>query len=163
MKHRWALGCLAAGITGIVGIAFSANSWREQKIGVVEVRRHGLTGIVQLKVSEKWQIPFENDPQAQSIAQIDLDTVKLTNIAWGDGGLLTGTITTAPSKPITGRLSFVVKLLEKSDGSIKRVRDRSLRQTVRWPAGTTQPFVLATGLEGPVRNQSTELTLENVR
>lgn len=163
MKKQLLGGCLSALVIGVVALTAAANAWQYETIGRVSVRRHLLTGMVQLQSGKDWKPAFTVDPQAEIVPQSDLDTVTFTDITWGSNDLLTGNAVTKPGKPIRGRLSLVIQIQERQDGSVKNIKDRALRQTVDWVAGQPNAFVLATGLPHPVRKQTTKITLENVR
>ena len=100
------------------------------------------------------------DPRAPLLTREDLKRIKLSNLQWGDAGLLCATATVSPGKPLNGRLVFVVQIRETKDGA--RIRDRGIRQTISWPGGTTIPFVLPTDLFRPIFNQQTLVYLETI-
>ena len=143
------------------GIVWVVNAWDYQTIGKVRTRRHLLRGVVEVERGGHYISPFEIDPQAPSVTEEHLKSIKITNLAWGDHGLLCGTVVTAPGKPIKGRLVFTIEILETKEG--KRVRDRGLRATVDWPADARTEIVLSTDLSKPIRNQQTRLYFEPIR
>jgi len=136
------------------------NAWEYQSIGTFHTRRHLVRGIVEVERAGKYVEPFAIDPQATALTPAELATIKLSEITWGEHGLLCLRVTTAPGKPIKGRLVFSILITETRDG--KRIRDRSLRTTVDWPAGTSIEIVLSTDLSKPIRNQQTHVRLEPV-
>lgn len=151
---------LALFLTVALGVVWMVNAWEYQTIGKVHARRHVLRGVVEVERDGRYVAPFEIDPQATALSVAQLKTVKITDLAWGENGLLSGRVITAPGTPIKGRLVFSIEILETTAG--KRVRDRSLRATVDWPAGAQTDIVLSTDLSKPIRNQQTRLHLEPV-
>jgi hypothetical protein len=155
------VGCLGVALGMTVALAWAAvAAWNVQRIGTIEVRRHALTGIVQILRDGVWQRPFEIDPQAPAVPIAQLRRVRIEDATWGEDGLLTARALVPPGEDVRGRL-VITLLIADSNG--RRVRDRSLRVTVQWPAGTTTPFVLDTNLERPGPQQKTTLSLENVQ
>jgi hypothetical protein len=153
----WAVG---AAFLVLGGIFWAVNAWEYQQIGESHVRRHLVRGVVEIERAGQWQAPFIVDPRAPLLTSEDLKRIKLSNLQWGDAGLLCATATVSPGKPLNGRLVFVVQIRETKDGA--RIRDRGIRQTISWPGGTTIPFVLPTDLFKPIRNQQTLIHLETI-
>lgn len=153
----WAIGGV---LLVLGGILWALNAWEYQTIGETHVRRHLVRGVVELEREGKWQPPFVVDPRAPLLTREDLKRIKLSNIRWGDAGLLGATATISPGKPLEGRLVFVIQIRETKDGA--RIRDRGIRQTVSWPGGATIPFVLSTSLFKPIARQETLVHLETI-
>ena len=155
---------LGAGITAFVvivgGIFWALNAWEYQQLGSTLVRRHLVRGIVEIWRNNRWESSFVVAPRAPLLTREDISRISISDLHWGEAGLLGATATITPGKQLEGRLAFVVQLLETSDG--KLIRDRSLRQTISWPGGTTIAFVLPTDLFKPIRNQKTQVTLEPI-
>lgn len=153
----WGVG--SVGVLALLCL-WAWNAWEYQSIGPFHTRRHLVRGVVEIERAGKYIAPFAIDPQATPLTPAELATVKLTEVTWGEHGLLCFRATTAPQKPIKGRLVFAILITETRDG--KRIRDRELRTTVDWPAGATSDIVLSTDLSKPIRNQQTHLHLEPV-
>lgn len=137
------------------------TQWRYTEIGGITVRKNILTGIVQMRVNDGWAVPFRNDKDAPRLSGADFVAIRLEGIAWGPDGLLSGYAQNlSPSKPVEGRLAFLV-ILRGSDG--KRIKDRSLPQTVEWPAGQRTPFVLRTGWATPQMSEKASVRLQAIQ
>lgn len=154
------LWAVVAAVLVLGGIFWAVNAWEYQQIGESHVRRHLVRGIVEIERGGRWEAPFVVDPRAPLLTREDLKRIKLSDLQWGDAGLLCATATVSPGKPLNGRLVFVVQIRETKDGA--RIRDRGIRQTIAWPGGTTVPFVLPTDLFKPIRNQQTLVHLETI-
>lgn len=160
MKRRLLLAGIAF-LLVLTGVSvWAVNAWEYQTIGKIHVRRHVLRGVVEVERQGHYIAPFQIDPQAPSLTTDDLKSIKITELAWGENGLLCGRVVTAPGKPIKGRLVFTVEILETKEG--KRVRDRGIRATVDWPAGAETDIVLSTDLSKPIFNQQTRVHLEPI-
>jgi hypothetical protein len=139
-----------------VGVCFGIwkllHQWDEARIGTFETRRNNITGIVEIKDdSGKWTPSFKNDRYAPGLTEADLKSVRLMDGAWGDDGILAGRAKNISStKAIVGRVGFLVRIYYP-DG--RRLKDRTLRATVNWPAGTSSPFIIDTNLPTPASNQ----------
>jgi hypothetical protein len=155
---------LWAGITALIvlvgGTFWAINAWEYQQIGESHVRRHLVRGIVEIEKDGQWRAPFITDPRAPLLTRDDIKRITLSDIRWGDAGLLCATATVAPGKPLEGRLAFVVEIQETNNG--KRIRDRGIRQTIAWKGGTKIAFVLPTDLFRPIRNQQTLVHIEPI-
>ena len=160
MRRRLIAGSLAGVLVLTLLIIWAIGAWDYQTIGKIRTRRHVLRGVVEVEREGRYVAPFEIDPQAPSLTSAQLRSVTVSNLTWGEHGLLCGRVITAPGKPIKGRLVFGIEILETREG--KRVRDRGLRATVDWPAGSQTDIVLSTDLSKPIRNQQTRLHLEPV-
>lgn len=160
MKHGVLLGSMAAVVTIVGGIFWAINAWEYQQIGESQVRRHLVRGVVEIKRDNHWKAPFIVDPRAPLLTRDDLKRITISDIRWGDAGLLCATATTTPGKPLEGRLAFVIEITETGNG--KRIRDRGIRQTLAWQGGAKIPFVLPTDLFKPIRNQTTLVHLEPI-
>ncbi len=140
----------------VSGLAFGVwklvNQWDEEHIGKFETRRNNITGIVQIKDSSgNWTASFNNDRYAPGVAEADLKNIRLGDGAWGADGILVGRATNiSATKPVAGRLGFLVQIYYP-DG--RRLKDRTLRATVNWPAGSSTPFIIDTNLSTPASNQ----------
>ncbi|MBB6050999.1 hypothetical protein [Armatimonas rosea] len=157
---RPVLWIAVAAVLVLGGIFWAVNAWEYQQIGESHVRRHLVRGVVEIERGGRWEAPFVVDPRAPLLTREDLKRIKLSNLQWGDAGLLCATATVSPGKPLNGRLVFVVQIRETKDGA--RIRDRGIRQTIAWPGGATVPFVLPTDLFKPIRNQQTLVHLETI-
>ena len=154
------MGSVGAFLVVVGGLFWAVNAWEYQQIGDSQVRRHLVRGIVQIERAGRWEAPFIVDPRAPLLTREDLKRITLSDIRWGDAGLLCATATTSPGKPLEGRLAFVIEITETGNG--KQVRDRGIRQTLAWPGGAKIPFVLPTDLFKPIRNQKTLVHLEPI-
>lgn len=160
MKNKL-LGAGIAALVLVVGAIFWAlNAWEYQQLGPTLVRRHLVRGVVEIQRNNRWESSFIVAPRAPLLTRDDLKRITISDLHWGEAGLLAATATIAPGKPLEGRLAFIVQFLETSDGKV--IRDRSLRQTISWPGGTKIAFVLPTSLFKPIRNQQTQVTLEPI-
>ena len=157
---RPVLWAVIAAFLVLGGIFWAVNAWEYQQIGESHVRRHLVRGVVEIERAGHWEAPFVVDPRAPLLTREDLKRIKLSNLQWGDAGLLCATAAVSPGKPLNGRLVFVVQIRETKDGA--RIRDRGIRQTIAWPGGATVPFVLPTDLFKPIRNQQTLVHLETI-
>lgn len=159
MSVRTFLGCLGALTVVVAFLWVAVNQWHYETIGPFEVRQHGMTGILQIRRGGRWEGPFVPDRSAPPVPEDDLKSVRLVDLTWGPRGLLCGRASTAPFRPVRGRLAFVLLI---RDGSGKRFRDRALRQSVDWPAGATIDFALDTGLASPQPPSTATITLEHI-
>jgi len=116
------------------------------------VRRNLVTGMAQIRGRDgAFTASFDQDIYAPGLTTDDLRVVRLNRGAWGADGLLCGEAQNlSTARPVKGRLAFLINVYSV-DG--RRFKDRTLRATVDWPAGTTQPFLLRTGMATPTRNQ----------
>lgn len=148
-------------VVGSVTYLFTTQ-WQTQTLNGHQIRLNRLTGVVQIRDNsgEDWRDPFDNDTAAPGLEVADLQSVRLSRVAWGPNGVLFAVAETG-AKPLRGRLALQIVT---TDGMGKRVRaERSLRRTVNWPANATIPLVLATGQETPTRNGlRTALRLETL-
>jgi hypothetical protein len=147
----WFLMALAA--AGLVfGVWKLTHQWDEEQIGKFETRRNNITGIVEIKDAEgRWTPSFKNDRYAPGVTEADLKNIRLEDGAWGADGILVGRATnTSATKDVTGRLGFLVQIYYP-DG--RRLKDRTLRATVNWPAGSSTAFIIDTNLTTPAWNQ----------
>jgi hypothetical protein len=98
-----------------------------------------------------WTPSFKNDRYAPGLTEAELKNIRLVDGAWGADGILAGRAENiSPAKSVTGRLGFLVRIYYP-DG--RRLKDRTLRATVDWPAGTSTPFIIDTNLPTPASNQ----------
>jgi len=142
----------------MAGIWFvTLGGWRVVRIGTVVFRYHVLTGRTEIQDQGQWRNPFGGVSDGLPISQASLKNVQLTDLAWGVGGMLVGKATVSPDNDIVGRLGISIRILEPNG---TRVRERTLRQNVRWLAGSSHWFVLDTGLTTPEPRQRSLVTLE---
>ena len=151
----------AVAIAALV-FSWTLGGWREFSIAGHPVRRHFITQTTQLQVEGRWVNSFEDDPRAPLVAAPLLKTVSLTDLAWGDKGILLGRALTSNNQPIIGRLAVNLKVLEPSGARVIGSGERSLRRAANWPGGTGTWFVLDTGLTTPDPRQKTTVTLESL-
>ena len=119
-----------------------ATQWRAEPVGPYQIRRNTLTGLVQIKTPTGWDA-FSEDPYASSASADDLRRVQITDVVWAEGGVLCARAIVAPpaSRPVTGRVAFLVRIYDKEQ---KRVIDKAIRTNVNFDGGSTVPFVLRT-------------------
>ena len=153
-------------ILGISGVLASAvwigiNQWRYQTIAGMEVRRHGLTGTVQVKGETGAWTASGSDHREPPILRDTLKTVQIREAKFGKDDVIAFRAVTAAGVPIKGRLAVRVVIRDSLERVISR-GDKSLRLTVDWPAGTTIPVALDATREGPIENQTLSVTLESL-
>lgn len=122
------------------------NQWQYHRIGSFETRLNRLTGIAEINHNGTWT-RFQDDPYAEAIPEEKLKRIRIENLAWGPGGLLTGQAVNRLADPIQGRLAIRIVLRNKKDQRF--IRDRSLRVTVDFPPGKPTPFIIRTNLTTP--------------
>lgn len=144
-------------VGSIVGVL---NAWEHQQLGPHQVRRQLVFGQVQIWRNGQWESSFVVDPRAPLLSTEDVRRITVSDIHWGEAGLLGATATIAPGKPLKGRLVFAIEIQETRDG--KRIRDRGIRETVDWQGGTKVPIVLSTGLFKPIQKQKTLIRTETI-
>ncbi|MES2464211.1 MAG: hypothetical protein V4671_26915 [Armatimonadota bacterium] len=139
-----------------VGLSFGLwklfHQWDEEPIGRFETRRNNITGKVEIKDDAgQWSPSFTNDRYAPGLAEADLKIIRLVEGAWGNDGILVGRAKNiSTDKAVVGRVGFLVQIYYP-DG--RRLKDRTLRATVNWPAGVSTPFIIDTNLPTPAPNQ----------
>lgn len=143
---------LAAGVWFV-----TLGGWRVVRIGTVVFRYHVLTGRTEIQDRGQWKNPFGGVSDGLPISQSLLHKAELSDLAWGVGGMLVGKATVPPGNDMVGRLGISIRILEPNG---TRVRERTLRQNVRWIAGSANWFVLDTGLTTPEPRQRSLVTLE---
>lgn len=154
MKIRVLIRILTA--VAVAGALFGLwrlfHQWDNERIGTFETRHNNITGMVAIKdASGNWTPSFKNDRYAPGLTETDLKNIRLVDGAWGAGGILAGRAKNiSDTKAVTGRLGFLVRIYYP-DG--RRLKDRTLRATVNWPAGSSAPFIIDTNLSTPASNQ----------
>jgi hypothetical protein len=140
----------AAGL--IFGLWRLFHQWDYARIGVFETRRNNLTGILEIKdEAGRWAPSFKNDRYAPGLTEADLKNIRLADGAWGADGILVGRARNiSATKAVSGRVGFLIHIFYP-DG--RRLKDRTLRATVNWPAGSSTPFIIDTNLATPDSNQ----------
>ena len=161
MKIATLLKTLAVVVLIGGGSWIAANQWRYQTISGIKVRRHGLTGAVQLQAGESWAASGVADPHAPILVRDTLKTVQIRDAAFGKDDVVAFRAATAPGVPIQGRLAVRV-VIRDSLGRVISRGDKSLRLTVDWPAGATIPVALDATREGPTGKQALSVTLESL-
>jgi hypothetical protein len=157
-KLLWVgLAALVIVVGSVVGVL---NAWEHQQLGPHQIRRQLVFGQVQLLRDGKWESSFIVDPRAPLLSAEDVRRVTISDIHWGEAGLLGAIANVAPGKPLNGRLVFVIEIQETRDG--KRIRDRGIRETIAWQGGTKVPIVLSTGLFKPIQKQKTTVHTETI-
>jgi hypothetical protein len=153
-------------ILAAVGIAFLlyliylvAAMWLRVPVPGYEVRRNRFTGIVQVRDGDRWN-HFRPDPYSASLTAEDFKRLRITDAAWGPGGILCGRAENISDQPVTGRVSFRI-VIREARGQGKFLRDRSLRESVDFPPKRVTPFVLRTNLTTPDPAETrTDINLE---
>ncbi|MBC8102262.1 MAG: hypothetical protein H7Z41_06720 [Cytophagales bacterium] len=153
----WIVGALVVTMLGF-GIWKLANQWDYERIGQFDTRRNNITGMVEIKDDAgRWTPSFKNDRYAPGIPETDLKGIRLTDGAWGADGILTGRARNpSPNKAVVGRVGFLVRIYYP-DG--RRLKDRTLRATVNWPAQSSTVFIMDTNLPTPASNQKWTLDM----
>lgn len=141
---------LAVGL--LCGLWKLFHQWDKERIGTFETRRNNITGIEEIKdESGEWTRSFKIDRYAPGVDGADLKKIRLVDGAWGADGILVGRAKNiSAAKAVTGRLGFLVRIYYP-DG--RRLKDRTLRMTVNWSAGSSTPFIIDTNLPTPASNQ----------
>lgn len=130
------------------GVFRLTHLWEYESVGPYAVRRNTLTGIVEIDTGGgSYARSFENNQYADPIPPEDLKRLKIEAPAWDPVGVLCGRATVAPGKPIKGRMALEITILDTK--LHKRLRDRSMRITMDWPAGASTPFALRTNMTPP--------------
>ncbi len=157
------VGALVACLLAYVAYLLAAP-WEAQTVGPFQTRRHRLTGQVQLREADTWVKTLGDAPSGPNsdpvLDEAALRKVRLTDLAWGEKGLLCGRAINSGPTNITGRLAFRIIVYDKN-GIINR--DRSLRRNADWPAQKTTPFLINTGLSAPGFREHASVGLEIVR
>ncbi len=142
----------------VPGLWFTTfGGWRVVRIGRVVFRYHVVTGKTEIRDGGVWMNPFAGKSDGIPLSDAKLKDVELTDLAWGVGGMLVGRATVPKGTEVVGRLGIAIRILEPSG---TRVRERTLRQNVRWSGGADHWFVLDTGLATPEPRQRSLVTLE---
>lgn len=146
----------AAGL--LFGLWRLFNQWDAERIGTFETRRNNITGMVEIKdEAGRWTPSFKNDRYAPGLAEDDLKNIRLVDGTWGSDGILVGRAQNiSPTRAVVGRVGFLVRVYYP-DG--RRLKDRTLRATVNWPAGASAPFIIDTNLPTPASNQKWTVNL----
>jgi len=141
-----------------------AAPWEPQTIGPFQTRRHRLTGRVELRNGDTWTQTLGDAPNSRNSDPITdqavIETVRLSDLTWGERGILCGRATNTGKADVRGRLAFRIIIYDKN-GLVNR--DRSLRRNADWPAQKTTPFLLNTGLSAPGFRERASVGLEIVR
>ncbi len=148
MKIQTLLKALAAVVVLGGGTLILVNQWRYQNLGGIEVRRHGLTGAIELKQGGVWATPAYHDGRAPAIPAALLKTVKIEppTGSWGSDQMVAFTAVT--EQPLKGRLAVRIVIRDSQNRIIVR-GDKSLRLTVDWPGGARVPVALNTTMNRP--------------
>ncbi|MFM7322576.1 MAG: hypothetical protein ACKO5K_13775 [Armatimonadota bacterium] len=160
MRRRFPL-VLGAVAVVLLALGSTVWGWRLVRIGPLLLRYHILTVRVEIRPpgEPEWRTSFLEEPGAAPVRGSLLREVALDQLQWGVGGLLVGRAVTGPHD-VSGRLAVNLVLLEPNG---TRVRERSLRATVRWPKESGNWFVLDTGLGVPDTRLRTVVVLEAIQ
>jgi hypothetical protein len=161
MRIQTLLKTLAAVIVLGGSALILVNQWRYQSLGGIEVRRHGLTGAIQLKQDGTWVAPAYHDGRAPALPAALLKSVQIEppTGSWGDDQLVAFTAVT--QKPLKGRLAVRIVIRDSQNRVIVR-GDKSLRLTVDWPGGARVPVALNTTMNRPDFPHTIVVRLENI-
>jgi hypothetical protein len=153
-------GLAAIALVGGIGLVL-ANQWRYQTLGSIEVRRHGLTGAVELKHDGVWKAPAIANTRAPAVPATVLKTVKIEppSGSWGTEQLMTFTAVT--DRPIKGRIAVRILIRDTQNRVVMR-GDKSLRLTVDWPGPARIPVALDTTIDRPIFPHTILVSLENI-
>jgi len=152
------LTVLAGSVWG--GLAVTTYGWRYGDVNGIKVRRHVLSGKIQTNNDGQWMQSWQDDPGANLLEPKDIRRIRLTDVVWGNGGLLFGFAKITGTTGVRGRFALQVRVVEPSG---TRVRDRTLRVSADWPANTVIPWVLDTQISTPELRQKTVVRLEPIR
>ena len=161
MKVRAFLGAAAALAALGLGGWVAANQWRYQTLGGIEVRRHGLTGAIQVRQGGVWR-DSGSDLRAPAIPADVLKTVQIRDFQFGDEQLLAFRAVTAPGVAVKGRLAVKVTVRDSLGRIVSLRGDKSLRLTVDWPAGAATSVAINATRDRPAANQTLSVSLESI-
>lgn len=150
-----ALACLVWG-----ALAVTTYGWRYGDVNGIKVRRHVLSGKIQTNNDGIWLQSWQDDPGAKLLEPKDIRRIRLTDVVWGNGGLLFGYAKVSGQLGISGRFAVQIRVFEPSG---TRVRDRTLRVSADWPLNTNVPWVLDTQMGTPELRQKTIVRLEPIK
>lgn len=147
-------------LVGAVGLIL-ANQWHYQNLGGIEVRRHGLSGSIQLKENGEWKAPAISETRAPAVPADLLKSVKVDPPTghWGTDQLMAFTAVT--QEPIKGRIAVHIMIRDTQNRVVLR-GDKSLRLTVDWPGQSRVPVVLDTTMDRPSFPHNILVRLENI-
>lgn len=162
MNRRLLLIVVLTALAGLVwgGLAATTYGWRYGDVNGIKVRRHVLSGKIQTNNDGIWLQSWQDDPAAKLLESKDIRRIRLTDVVWGNGGLLFGYAKVNGADALTGRFALQVRVFEPSG---TRVRDRTLRVSADWPSNTVIPWVLDTQISTPELRQKTVIRLEPIR
>jgi hypothetical protein len=152
------LTLLAALVWG--GLAATTYGWRYGDVNGIKVRRHVLSGKIQTNNDGVWLQSWQDDPGAKLLDPKDIRRIRLTDVVWGNSGLLYGFAKVSGPTGLSGRFAVQVRVFEPSG---TRVRDRTLRVSADWQSNTLIPWVLDTQMSTPELRQKTVVRLEPIR
>lgn len=146
-----AFGRLAATLALTLLVYFGyrlVTQWEPVRIGGYEIERNTLTGMVKIQTPTGWKTPFDDDPYADSAVPDDLRRIQITDVTWGENGVLCArAVIAAPAEhAVKGRMAFLIRVYDQEK---KMVVDKAIRATVDWPGGQTTPFALRTTITTP--------------
>ena len=162
MNRRIVLIVVLTTLAGLVwgGLAATTYGWRYGDVNVIKVRRHVLSGKIQTNNDGIWLQSWQDDPGAKLLEAKDIRRIRLTDVVWGNSGLLFGYAKVTGAGALTGRFALQVRVFEPSG---TRVRDRTLRVSADWASNTVIPWVLDTQISTPELRQKTVIRLEPIR
>ena len=143
-----------------IGFIVTRSGWRTGSIAGFEVRRHALSGKIQVLTNGVWSQSWQDDPAMMPLDAKDMRRTKLANITRGENGLLVGTAKLVGGQTLRGRFALQLRVIEPSG---TRVRDRSLRLSADWDNAGSIPWVLDTQIPTPELRQKTTIRLELIR
>jgi len=149
------LACLVWG-----GLAATTYGWRYGDVNGIKVRRHVLSGKIQTNNDGAWLQSWQDDPSAKLLDAKDIRRIRLSDVVWGNGGLLYGFAKVSGPSGLSGRFALQVRVFEPSG---TRIRDRTLRVSADWQSNTLIPWVLDTQMSTPELRQKTVVRLEPIR
>jgi hypothetical protein len=140
------------------GVWTLTHQWAYEQVGPYAVRRNVITGIAEVQADDgTWNTGLWHDSAAPILDASDLKEIQLTRGAWGPDGILCGrAVNRSAIESLNGRVAIHIDV---STFDSKRVKDRTLRGVVRWPAGASTPFVLDTQLPTPTPSQKWKVDL----
>ena len=142
------------------GLAATTYGWRYGDVNGIKVRRHVLSGKIQTNNDGVWLQSWQDDPGAKLLEPKDIRRIRLTDVVWGNSGLLYGFAKVTGTSGLSGRFALQVRVFEPSG---TRVRDRTLRVSADWQSNTLIPWVLDTQMATPELRQKTVVRLEPIR
>jgi hypothetical protein len=158
-ENRWVLMTVLSIVLGTLVLGTLAGCAKVEQVGTYEVQRNDVSGTLKLKEGDSWIESVKEDPSAANAAKEAVAGVTFSDITWGEKGILCAKA--HPKQTVSGKVSLMIEIYDKATN--KRLRDKSVRVAVEWPAGKETPSVLNTTLATPeVKDTFTKITAEPI-